>query len=222
MVPEEKKQTSKKTAQEELQDLYAQLESVATTLPLATKPEDIVPGEGSATADILCIGEAPGQQEALERRPFVGRSGKLLRKQLVEQGLDLSELYIANIVKVRPPENRDPTLDEIEAYRPYLEKEIEIIEPTIIVTLGRFSMAAFLPNVKISQVHGRLHRVVYCEKQYYVFPMYHPAAALRGTKMLQAFQDDMKKIPKILAWIQEKRQSESLEEEVEKYVLQSK
>jgi uracil-DNA glycosylase len=205
----------------QLQDLYARIEKRAGTLPLAVKPEDIVPGEGSATAEIVCIGEAPGAQEQKERRPFVGRSGKLLRKTLAESGLEPEKLYIANIVKARPPENRDPSLDEIEAYRPFLEEEIEIIKPTLIVTLGRFSMAAFLPDAKISQVHGKLHKVKYRmfgdntdssenaqnektsvkERMVYVLPMYHPAAGLRNGTVLKAFKEDIAKIPKVLEWL---------------------
>jgi len=206
---------------QQLIDLYTRLEKLAGTLPLADTPEDIVPGEGSPTAEILCIGEAPGAQEQKERRPFVGRSGKLLRKTLTESGLEPAELYIANIVKARPPENRDPSLDEIEAYRPFLEQEIEIIKPTLIVTLGRFSMAAFLPDARISQVHGKLHKVKYSmfgdnhgeenqleaeaqpvtERMVYVLPMYHPAAGLRNGTVLKAFKEDIAKIPKILEWL---------------------
>jgi uracil-DNA glycosylase len=152
----------------------------------------------------------------------VGRSGQLLRKVLTEVGLDTNALYIANIVKVRPPANRDPSLDEIEAYRPYLEQEIAIIKPKLIVTLGRFSMAAFLPDVKISQVHGRLHRVVYAGVQYYVLPLYHPAAALRGTTVLEAFKHDVQKIPKIVEWIGSQKQLDdvNLAAQVESILLQ--
>jgi DNA polymerase len=211
-------------AQQKLTEMYVRLEKRAGTLPLADRPEDIVPGEGSATAEILCIGEAPGAQEQKERRPFVGRSGKLLRKTLTESGLEPKKLYIANIVKARPPENRDPSLDEIEAYRPFLEQEIDIIKPILIVTLGRFSMATFLPDAKISQVHGKLHKVKYQiyadatnaesqkstehreprERTVYVLPVYHPAAALRNGAVLKAFKDDIAKIPKVLEWVRMK------------------
>jgi DNA polymerase len=211
-------------AQQKLTEMYIRLEKRAGTLPFADRPEDIVPGEGSATAEILCIGEAPGAQEQKERRPFVGRSGKLLRKTLTESGLEPKKLYIANIVKARPPENRDPSLDEIEAYRPFLEQEIDIIKPILIVTLGRFSMATFLPDAKISQVHGKLHKVKYQiysdatnaesqkstehieprERTVYVLPVYHPAAALRNGAVLKAFKDDIAKIPKVLEWVRMK------------------
>lgn len=192
-------------AQARLDALYAEIESQVEKLPLASKPEDIVPGEGVSSPSVLCIGEAPGRHEAEQRRPFVGRSGQLLRKLLAEAGLTPDTLYIANIVKVRPPENRDPSLDEIEAYKPFLEREIEILAPDLIVTLGRFSMAMFLPDAKISQVHGRLQKVTYIlhEKPciFYVLPLYHPAAGLRNGKVLTAFKEDIAKIPSILEWI---------------------
>src|SRR5690606_18411603 len=121
---------------------YQELEAAAPSLPLAQVATDIVPGEGSAEAKIMFIGEAPGYFEAVQRRPFVGKSGQLFRKILKEEaGYDETEVYISNIVKVRPPDNRDPLPKEIEAYKPFLNQEIEIIEPDLIVTLGRFSMA---------------------------------------------------------------------------------
>jgi len=143
-----------------LSQLQKKLEKNYQELPLATKSEDIIPGDGPANAKILFIGEAPGYHETVERRPFVGRSGKFFRKTLIEEAKILDkDVYISNIVKVRPPENRDPTSEEIKAFKPFLDEEIEIIKPKLIVTLGRFSMAKFLYDVKISQVHGRLHRV---------------------------------------------------------------
>jgi len=198
------------SAAAKLAAVYADLEAQAQahTMPLATTAQDIVPGEGSATADVLFIGEAPGEQEAKQRRPFVGRSGQLLRKHIVQVGLEQQQYYIANVVKVRPPANRDPSLDEIEAYRPFLEKEVEIIAPKLIATLGRFSMAAFLPDVKISQVHGRLHKVKYNGVKYFVLPLYHPAAALRNGNMLASFEADFQKIPKILEWIRQQEVKE--------------
>ncbi|MFZ5438143.1 MAG: uracil-DNA glycosylase [Patescibacteria group bacterium] len=193
-----------------LEELQQTLENSFQTLPLAHQKEDLVHGEGDPQAKIMCIGEAPGREEALQRRPFVGRSGQLLRKKLVEIGLPPAKVFISNIVKVRPPENRDPTPQEIAAYRPFLNREIEIIQPEIIVTLGRFSMAKFLPEVKVSQVHGRLHKVVWEGKDLFVLPMYHPAAALRSTKMMESFTYDFKKLPKILSWLVEQNKTEKL------------
>ncbi|HEX7017737.1 MAG TPA: uracil-DNA glycosylase [Patescibacteria group bacterium] len=202
-----------------LRDLYADLEKTAPSLPLATKASDIVPGEGNPDADIFFIGEAPGYHESVQRRPFVGVSGKFLRKTMTEVGLNEEDVYIGNIVKVRPPDNRDPSPAEILAYKQYLDQEIEIIEPLLIVTLGRFSMAKFLPDVKISQVHGRLHKVVWNQKALFVFPMYHPAAALRGTKMRESFATDMKKVPKVLKWVQQQQETIALESDVKDILL---
>ncbi|PIY80747.1 MAG: hypothetical protein COY80_01420 [Candidatus Pacebacteria bacterium CG_4_10_14_0_8_um_filter_42_14] len=197
-----------------LKAVTAQLEDLAGELPLTKTAKDIVTGEGSPTAEILFIGEAPGYHESVERRPFVGRSGKLLRQIISEIDLRAEQYYISNIVKARPPENRDPTPEEILAYRPFLNKEIEIINPKLIVTLGRFSMAKFLSDVKISQVHGRLHQVDWLRKRLFVLPMYHPAAALRSTQLKETYIKDMKKIPKVLLWIKEQEDVETLAESV--------
>lgn len=201
--------------QEKLEQLYKRLESDYTKLPLAKSVRDIIPGEGSADAEILFIGEAPGYHETVLRRPFVGKSGQLFRKVLSEESqIPEAFVYISNIVKARPPENRDPLPEEITAYKPYLDAEIDILEPTVIVTLGRFSMAKFLPNAKISQVHGKLHRVVFSGRVLYVLPMYHPAAALRSTATKVAFINDFKKISKIVAWVQEKQRDSEIENAV--------
>lgn len=191
---------------EELVKLYLQLETDAPGLPLAKVARDIVPGEGPASAQVLFIGEAPGAEEAVQRRPFVGRSGKLFRSILeIESGIKPELVYISNVVKVRPPDNRDPSIEELAAYKKYLDKEIEILQPELIVTLGRFSMGKFLPEAKISQVHGRLHKVKWEGKINYILPMYHPAAALRSTNTKNAFIHDFKKIPKILEWVTQQR-----------------
>lgn len=186
---------------DELKKIYQELEANVAKLPLATKELDIVPGEGSVDAQLLFIGEAPGFNEAVQRRPFVGRSGQLLRQTISQVGFPPENVYITNIVKVRPPENRDPLPQEILAFKPYLDREIEVIAPKMVVTLGRFSMAKFLPEVKISQVHGRLHQVKFKDKLIFVLPFYHPAAALRSTKMKQSFVEDCQKLPKIIDWL---------------------
>lgn len=198
----------------DLQALYQKLEAQAPTLPLATTATDIVPGEGNPEAEIMFIGEAPGENEAIQRRPFVGKSGQLFRKTLNATGITEKDVYISNIVKVRPPENRDPLPSEIEAYRPYLNQEIAIIKPLLIATLGRFSMAKFLANVKVSQVHGRLHKVEWQQQLLYVLPLYHPAAALRAPKMMQAFTDDLQKLPKIIQWIKAHQDTEKFKSEI--------
>jgi uracil-DNA glycosylase family 4 len=186
----------------------------AGELPLAKSAADIVPGEGTATANIMLIGEAPGFHESVEHRPFVGVSGKLLRKTLTEVGYAPADVFISNIVKARPPENRDPTPEEILAYKPFLDQEIAIIDPALIITLGRFSMGKFLPNVFISQVHGRLHKVDWAGQLRFILPMYHPAAALRSGQMKAAFLADFMKLPKIIAWLETQKGSLELTEAV--------
>lgn len=186
-----------------LSQIKLDLEKSVDQLPIAEKSTDIVFGEGSPDAEIVLIGEAPGYNEHVQRRPFVGRSGQLLRKTLSQVGFPPENVYITNIVKARPPDNRDPFPEEILAYKPYLDQEIMLIEPKLIITLGRFSMAKFLPNVKISQVHGRLHKVSWNNQTTYVLPMYHPAAALRSTQMLTAFTQDFEKVAKILDWVKQ-------------------
>ncbi len=200
------------TKVEQLAHIYTELTVAAEAqqLPLATQAGDIVPGEGSPTAEVLFIGEAPGYHESVQHRPFVGRSGQLFRQQLQPLGMNEAEVYISNIVKVRPPDNRDPSAEEIVAFRPYLDREIEVIQPLLIVTLGRYSMAKFLPDVKISQVHGRLHKVTWKERNQFVLPMYHPAAALRAPLVKAAFIQDFQKIPKVVAWIKEQTQDDQI------------
>lgn len=206
-----------------LTKLYRDLEKNYRTLPLATKASDVIPGEGPVDAKILFIGEAPGFQETIERRPFVGRSGKFFRKTLIEEaGIQESEVYITSIVKVRPPKNRDPNPKEIAAFKSVLDQEIEIINPRIIITLGRFSMNKFLENVKISQVHGRLYKIIWpvnSRKNLFILPMYHPAAGLRSGKMRESFVADFKKIPKIIEWIENQKETVVFKSTVEEFLF---
>ncbi len=172
------------------------------SLPLAAGHTPVF-GEGSPQALILAIGEAPGFYEDRQGRPFVGRSGQLLRKLLREVGLDLQkDIYITNVVKHRPPENRDPTPEEIEAYKPYLDAQIRLLKPQIIITLGRFSMNKFLPKAKISQVHGLAHWITFDGRKILLIPMYHPAAALRGTRVMNLFKADFNKLKNALDYFQ--------------------
>jgi uracil-DNA glycosylase len=207
--------STESTAQsEQLHRVYQKLEKDKPQLPLGNIGENTVPGDGDPTSEILYIGEAPGYYESIQRKPFVGRSGQLFVETSAKVGFPREKVYITNIVKIRPPENRDPTPQEIAAYRPYLDQEIEIISPKLIVTLGRLSMGKFLPEVKISQVHGRVHRVKWKGKSLYVLPMYHPAAALRNPKMKESFIEDFQKIPKILKWVTENGNAPSLEDSI--------
>lgn len=163
--------------------------------PLATLGVNPVPGEGNASAEIMFIGEAPGFHENEQKRPFVGQAGKLLRKTLVENGWREDEVYITNIVKFRPPENRDPTVEEVEYFRPLLDKQITTIDPKIIVTLGRFSMYKFLgATASISRIHGQPRTINWQGKKVTIFPMFHPAAALRAGEVMNLFLEDFKKL----------------------------
>ena len=155
---------------------------------------NLVFGEGNPDCKVMFIGEAPGQTEDQLKRPFVGRAGKLLTKLIEEIGWRREDVYITNIVKRRPPENRDPTPEEIESYKPFLTEQINIINPPLIAPLGRFSMNYFLPEVKISNAHGKIFKV----DGRVIFPLYHPAAALRATKVLEDLRADFKKLPEML------------------------
>lgn len=163
-----------------------------TKLPL--KRSNLVFGEGDIDSPVMFIGEAPGKNEDLQKRPFVGRSGQLINKNLEKIGWEREDVYITNIVKKRPPLNRDPNEKEIESFKPYLTKQIEIINPKIIVPLGRFAMNYFLPNAKISIDQGKIFKIDGKK----IFPMFHPAAALRGTKVLNQFELSFKKLKSIV------------------------
>ena len=167
------------------------------TLPLTT---NMVFGEGNPDCEVLFIGEAPGAEEDRQVRPFVGRSGQLLRKSIRELGWKEEDVYITNIVKRRPPENRDPLPEEITAYKPFLTLQIEIISPKIIVPLGRFSINYFLPEAKISRDQGHLFEVTLRQgsKKWFVAPMFHPSAALRAPAMMAEFQKNFKNLPMML------------------------
>lgn len=150
-----------------------------------------VPGEGPATAEVMLVGEAPGFNEDKQGRPFVGAAGKLLDETLLPlAGLKRSEVYITNVVKHRPPDNRDPAPDELSACLPYLARQIELINPRVIVTLGRFSLGTFFPGDMISRVHGQVREK---DGRPY-FHMYHPAAALHQERLRQTLEDDMKRL----------------------------
>jgi len=164
-----------------------------TSLPLSA---NLVFGEGSASAKVVCIGEAPGAKEDEARRPFVGRSGQLLNRLFEGIGWKREDVYITNIVKRRPPNNRDPLPDEITAYQPYLSRQIEIIDPKVIMTLGRFSMHYFVPEGKMTEDQGKVFRV----NGRLVVPMFHPAAALRSTRTLRALTASFKELSTMVQW----------------------
>lgn len=183
-------------------------EVVSATLPLKDGATQLVFGHGDPNSEFFFLGEAPGYNEDKQGIPFCGRAGILLNQTLEGIGIKREDIWISNVVYYRPPENRDPLPEELEAFKPYVDKQIEIIDPKIIVTLGRFSMGKFLPNIKISQVHGKPKYIFFAGKKRVLIPMYHPAAALRGTTMLQNFQSDFTLIPKVLKKLKEEKDKE--------------
>lgn len=165
---------------------------------LAKSAKNLVMGDGNADAEIVFIGEAPGKNEDEQGLPFVGAAGKFLNEMLASIGLERSDIYITNIVKYRPPNNRDPYPDEKAAFLPFLKEQIEVIKPKLIVTLGRHSMEVLLPDtLRISQCHGQPKRY---NGQVYM-PLFHPAAALYNGAMRETLMEDFAKVPRVLAKI---------------------
>lgn len=162
--------------------------------PLAKTRTKAVPGEGPFDAEIMFIGEAPGMNEDRQGRPFVGAAGQFLEELLAEAGLKRNQVYICNVLKCRPPGNRDPLPTEIETCRDYLDEQIDLVDPLVIVTLGRFSMARYFPGQTISRIHGRPKESAGC---FYV-PMFHPAAALHQQSLRATIIEDFRKLPDIV------------------------
>lgn len=192
-------------------DKQAQLAELATEIitknicpELADQASQLVVGDGNPDADIVIIGEAPGKKEDLEGRPFVGAAGRFLNEMLAQAGMERSDVYITNIVKYRPPNNRDPKPAEKKAFWPYLLRQLEIIDPKVVITLGRHSMEYFIPEGKISEIHGHALRekVKYHdgrEQEWLIVPLYHPAAALYNGSLRQTLIDDFLRVPEIIA-----------------------
>lgn len=164
---------------------------------LAAGATNLVMGGGNLDAEMVFIGEAPGKKEDETGLPFVGAAGKFLNEMLAQAGLERGDVYITNIVKYRPPNNRDPLPEEKKAFWPYLLKQLEIIDPKVIVTLGRHSGVYFLPDLAISRDHGHSRRVRYQDKEFLVVPLYHPAAALYNGGLRQTLIDDFMKITEL-------------------------
>lgn len=188
----------------ELTQLYAQIR-VCQKCDLAKGRTNTVPGEGPENAEIMMIGEAPGFHEDRQGRPFVGAAGNLLDELLATINLKRNEIYICNVLKCRPPQNRDPQPDEMDACKPYLDQQIELIQPKIIITISRFAMARWFADKKISEIHGKPKKF----GNLVVLPMYHPAAALHQPSLRRVLEEDFKKIPAIL------KEMTHLKEEVE-------
>ena len=181
------------TAEEALAQIAKEV-TVCTNCALHHSRKKSVPGEGPATAEIMFIGEGPGFHENEQGRPFVGAAGKFLDDLLAQAGVTRADVWIGNVVKCRPPQNRDPLPEELAACNEYLERQIQAINPSIIVTLGRFSMNKFFPGAKISAVHGQMRKV----GERYVIAMFHPAAALHQASLKPAILADFAKLPELL------------------------
>ena len=191
--------------QKALAELDILMDAVCTCA-LKKSATQAVPGEGSASADIVFIGEAPGKKEDEQGVPFVGAAGKFLAAMLATIGLKREDIYITNIVKYRPPDNRDPLPQEIAACEQWLHEQIKIIKPKVIVTLGRHAMEHFIPGKKISEVHGHTFEVKLSNSGTQTFfVLYHPAAALYNGSLRQTLIKDFKKIPRIIRGLKMKR-----------------
>jgi DNA polymerase len=176
-----------------IQELVARI-SVCPDCDLCKTRTRAVPGEGPENAEILLVGEGPGFHEDQQGKPFVGQAGKFLEELLASVGLQRSDVYITNVVKCRPPNNRDPLPDEVEACRKHLEEQISTIRPRLIVTLGRHSLAWFFPRDTISKVHGQIRE----KDGIYFLHMYHPAAALHSGGLRQTILDEFRRFPDAL------------------------
>ena len=198
----------------ELADLYQDIR-VCQKCILSQGRTNTVPGEGPESADIMFIGEGPGFHEDRQGRPFVGAAGNYLNELLEKIGFEREQVYITNVVKCRPRGNRDPQPEEIEACRPYLDKQIDLIRPRLIVTLGRFSKQRYFPGASISRIHGRPKRV----GNVIYYPMFHPAAALHQPRWRSLVEEDILKIPDLLAKLDEIEEEEPALPEAEQLSL---
>lgn len=172
---------------------------------LAKTATNLVMGDGNLDADILFIGEAPGKKEDEQGLPFVGAAGKFLNEMLSQAGMERSDVYITNIVKYRPPNNRDPLPGEKKAFWPYLLRQLQIIKPKIVVTLGRHSMEYFLPDMKISQVHGQAKHIQFGDDKMVIVPLYHPAAALYNGSLRATLIEDFTKLSTIIEILEKEK-----------------
>jgi uracil-DNA glycosylase len=180
---------------------FADQVSACTRCRLAQGRTQVVFGVGNAAADLMFVGEAPGFHEDKQGVPFVGQAGKLLDKLLAGIGLERSEVYIANVLKCRPPGNRDPQPDEIESCEPHLFRQIELIQPRVVATLGNFATKLLSGKpTGITRVHGQEQEVTLGGNRVLLYPLYHPAAALYTPAMLKVLQDDFTRIPALMGW----------------------
>ena len=180
-----------------LKDLE-KLELKDSSLPLKSTATNLVFGEGNPQAQVFFLGEAPGKQEDLTGKPFIGSAGKILTKLLESIALKREDVFITSVLHYRPPKNRDPKPFEIAAFQKYVDEQIKIIRPKIVVTLGRYSLKKFLPDAKIAEVHGKPHQLTFNKNQLTIIPMYHPAAVIYNRKLQKTLEEDFKKISKEL------------------------
>ncbi len=185
--------------QNRLEQIKADIISKNICPNLAKTAKQLVFGDGNPSADIVFIGEAPGKNEDEQGKPFVGAAGKFLNEMLASVGLNRDDVYITNIVKYRPPNNRDPLPEEKQNFLPFLRAQLEVIKPKIVVTLGRHSLECLIPGLQISQVHGHPKRY----KGLIILPLFHPAAALYNGGLRQTLMDDFAAIPTILNQIEQ-------------------
>ena len=188
-------------------EVIASAVRVCTRCKLAAGRTNAVPGEGSPDTEVVLIGEGPGFNEDRLGRPFIGRAGDLLTKLLGSIEWRRDDVFITNVVKCRPPDNRDPEPDEVAACAPYLKRQLEVLDPALIVTLGRHSMARFMPGARIGQAHGTTGPVDPASgaRDATVFAMYHPAAALRGAEVERQSYEDVAKVPQVLLDVRARR-----------------
>jgi len=184
---------------EELIALYREVQA-CQKCPLHATRTNVVFGSGNADADLMFVGEAPGHHEDQQGKPFVGAAGKLLEKLLADIGLNREDVFIANVLKSRPPGNRDPQPEEIEACKPYLARQVELIEPLVICTLGNFSTKLLTRRQDgITRVHGKPQQHTIGGLEVTIYPIYHPAAGLRSQAMLTTLREDFGRLPELLA-----------------------
>jgi len=184
--------------QSQLDQIAADIREKNVCPDLAEQATNLVMGDGNLDSDIVFIGEAPGKNEDLQGLPFVGAAGKFLNEMLAAAGLERKDVYITNIVKYRPPNNRDPLPEEKAAFWPYLLKQLQIINPKVVITLGRHSMEYFLPDMKIGQIHGQPKRIQFGDHKIVIMPLFHPAAALYNGSLRQTLIDDFLKVPAVI------------------------
>lgn len=188
--------------QAQLDDLAATIIEANICPELSAQATQLVMGDGNPDADIVFIGEAPGKNEDLQGKPFIGAAGKFLDTMLEAAGMDRSDVYITNIVKYRPPNNRDPLPEEKAAFLPYLLKQLQIINPKVVITLGRHSMEYFLPDYKIGEIHGQPKRITFGDHKIVIIPLFHPAAALYNGGLRQTLIDDFLTVPEVIKQLQ--------------------